>query len=326
VTSCEVLLDMPHKWSDHAPLVLELKLPADVRDMATTAADADAEPDHLHHQHEQQQQKEQQQLQQQQLQAKGKQAQPAACPMWQQLLKRFQDPSQKSIAAMFKAAKPKVAAAVGGSRSSSMGSEQHTRQAFRPEVGQKPSSAALQETSAQPQPTTTASAANGTQAAANADASVIRKREGEVPHEQPATKIARQGPEQPDSPPATAVGNAEPQAMEQGAIQRMQPQQHNEPGGDDSQQQQGVQEQNPQKHERQMTGRSSGISSKRESAASLGPAGRQPPVQNSSSSGAKSRASKERSGSRAADAKQADPKQPKLSAFFAMKGSSAGGS
>lgn len=67
VKSCDILLDLPPKWSDHAPVLLELDLPA-------AAAPASQAP--------------QQQI---------------ACPMWQQLLKQFADPSQRSIASMFRA-------------------------------------------------------------------------------------------------------------------------------------------------------------------------------------------------------------------------------
>jgi hypothetical protein len=86
VQSCEVVLDMPPKWSDHAPIMLELQLPA-----------AAAAP-----------------------QSGQQQQQAAVCRMWRDLMKRFADPSQRSIASMFKAAKPsssnKPAAAAGVSQ------------------------------------------------------------------------------------------------------------------------------------------------------------------------------------------------------------------
>lgn len=74
VTKCEILLDLPPKWSDHAPVLLELQLSAAVQ--TDTAS----------------------------CQQQSRQHQPESCPMWQQLLKQFADPSQKSIASMFRAA------------------------------------------------------------------------------------------------------------------------------------------------------------------------------------------------------------------------------
>ncbi|KAF8065610.1 Lrrc47 [Scenedesmus sp. PABB004] len=71
VASCEVVGDMPPKWSDHAPVALVL----------------DAEP------------------------PPG--APRAHCALWRAALKRFADPAQRSIAAMFKAA-PRRAAPGGG--------------------------------------------------------------------------------------------------------------------------------------------------------------------------------------------------------------------
>ena len=89
VTSSEVLLELPPKWSDHAPLLLELNLPAPYTAAAAANGQAAAE------------QSDQQRQQQR----------PPECAMWQALVRRFQDPSQRSIAAMFRAAgKPKPAA------------------------------------------------------------------------------------------------------------------------------------------------------------------------------------------------------------------------
>jgi hypothetical protein len=96
VQSSEVLLDLPPKWSDHAPLMLELEVPAQyaaAAAAATTVAAAAAA----------------QATQQAEPQQQQQQLPPApACAMWQQLLRRFQDPSQRSIATMFKAAGGKV--------------------------------------------------------------------------------------------------------------------------------------------------------------------------------------------------------------------------
>ncbi len=66
VVSCEILQDMPPKWSDHAPVVLELQ---------------GLQPP---------------------------QPQKAPCAAWTQLLKRFRDPKQRSLASMWgaKASKP----------------------------------------------------------------------------------------------------------------------------------------------------------------------------------------------------------------------------
>lgn len=103
VVSSEVLLDLPPKWSDHAPLLLELlsltppphnPLTPDTdtgtstahREAATSEHRRPGAPDTQH-----------------QLQLLHPQAPPES-PMWQQLLRRFQDPSQRSIASMFKAA------------------------------------------------------------------------------------------------------------------------------------------------------------------------------------------------------------------------------
>lgn len=83
------MLDLPPKWSDHAPLLLDL----DLTTAETTAP-----------------------------QTSRQQQQPQVmCPMWQQLLKQFADPSQRSIASMFRASgssralRPAAAAATGSS-------------------------------------------------------------------------------------------------------------------------------------------------------------------------------------------------------------------
>ena len=144
ITSCEILLDLPPKWSDHAPLLLEIDLQQQQEQQVQQPEQQERQPQQQEKQPLEPKQPEQQQQQQQeeedekqpkvlrklpeQQQQQGKQpsepkqqqqqqgkaqSSPAAmpqCAMWQQLLRRFQDPSQRSIAAMF----GKKAGASGG--------------------------------------------------------------------------------------------------------------------------------------------------------------------------------------------------------------------
>jgi hypothetical protein len=101
--SCEVLLDLPPKWSDHAPLLLELQLEQSEAAAAAAAAQGSAQG-----------------------------SQPAVaqvrkplgvqqCDMWRELLKRFgPDRQQRSITALF--GKAAAAAKREGGGSSASGS------------------------------------------------------------------------------------------------------------------------------------------------------------------------------------------------------------